>query len=134
VDGNKLVALGNKGVIYSSTNSGLTWNTNNAPALYWTAAASSADGSKVYATSSQGEIWTLQTTPTPLLTATLSSGALTLSWTLPTMNFVLMQSSNLNPSSWVAVTNIPALNLDLLQYQVTLPATRARNFFRLASP
>jgi photosystem II stability/assembly factor-like uncharacterized protein len=127
------VALGAKGAIYSSTDAGQTWLTNNAPALLWAGAASAADGSKVYAVSGNGGIWTRQNVPALTLDAALSNRTLILSWTLPSTNFSLMQKSNLSSGSWVAVTNARVLNLDRLRYEVSVPASLRQNFFRLVS-
>ena len=41
--------IGNPGLIYYSTNSGLTWQTNSAVSAYWTSVASSTDGTKFVA-------------------------------------------------------------------------------------
>src|SRR5688572_25198230 len=52
-DGIRLMAVsgGNLGVglIYASTNSGITWNATSAPDKYWSTLASSADGTKLLA-------------------------------------------------------------------------------------
>ena len=54
-DGSKLVAVSQyqvpaySGSIYTSTDSGMTWNSNNAPSLLWESVASSADGTKLVA-------------------------------------------------------------------------------------
>jgi hypothetical protein len=68
-DGNKLVAVVGatpttttgsvvSGPIFTSTNSGTTWITNNVPPSPWTSVASSADGSKLVATSETLPIYT----------------------------------------------------------------------------
>jgi hypothetical protein len=62
----------------------------------------------------------------------LSNGNLTLSWVIPSTNFILQQCSDL--SSWANVTNTPVLNLGNLQNQVTLPASSAVGFYRLTTP
>jgi hypothetical protein len=77
-DGTKLVAIVNGGGIYTSTNSGQTWVSNNVPALHWYCVASSADGEKlvagintwstagkggVYCSTNGGAIWTLSGAP-----------------------------------------------------------------------
>jgi len=45
------------GLIYSSTNSGVSWFTNNAPSEEWSSVASSADGSKLVAVANNGPIY-----------------------------------------------------------------------------
>jgi len=66
-DGKKLVASVFGGVIWTSTNSGATWITNNVPSINWFCVASSADGSKlaavcegggIYTSTNSGTIWT----------------------------------------------------------------------------
>jgi hypothetical protein len=61
-DGTHLVAVvggqTTTGPIYTSTNSGLTWISNNAPQLGWVAVCSSADGTKLAASVNGGRIWT----------------------------------------------------------------------------
>src|SRR5271154_2386453 len=71
-DGTKLVA-GISGWIYTSTNSGVTWISNNVPHIAWPAIASSADGNKlaavaqgggIYTTTNSGVLWTQTIAPT----------------------------------------------------------------------
>ena len=61
-DGNTLVAVSggssSSGQIYSSTNGGLTWTTNSAPAVNWISVACSADASHLIAGASGGMIYT----------------------------------------------------------------------------
>jgi len=77
-DGTKLVAapyetifLGPQ-VIYTSTDSGDTWVTNNTPAEHWVTVASSADGTRLaaatatgllYYSTNSGAVWTSAATP-----------------------------------------------------------------------
>jgi photosystem II stability/assembly factor-like uncharacterized protein len=56
-DGTKLIALPSNGPIYTSTNSGVSWVSNNVIA-YWTSVACSVDGTKVVAVASPGQIYT----------------------------------------------------------------------------
>jgi hypothetical protein len=44
------LATGIKGGVYTSTNSGATWTRNSSPSVYWNSVASSADGTKLVAT------------------------------------------------------------------------------------
>jgi hypothetical protein len=57
-DGIKLAAAMYNGLIYTSTNSGTTWLTNNAPTEYWKSLASSADGTKLAAVAYNDQIYT----------------------------------------------------------------------------
>ena len=71
-DGTKLVAGGWPSV-YTSTNSGATWTSNNLPAYWWTALASSADGTHLvtssghggplYTSTNSGTTWTSNSLP-----------------------------------------------------------------------
>jgi hypothetical protein len=71
-DGVKIVASVYQGVIYTSTNSGVSWMTNNVPATNWWYVASSSDGthltaafgnstkgSGIYTTTNSGATWAL---------------------------------------------------------------------------
>ena len=60
------------------------------------------------------------------------NGNLTLSWTVPSTNFVMQQSSDLG--SWADMTNKPVLNLTNLQNEVTFPLTGSNAFYRLKTP
>ncbi len=51
---------------------------------------------------------------------TPTNGSLKFSWPVPSTNFVMQQSSDLQ--SWSDMTNQPVLNLTNLQDEVTLPA------------
>ena len=141
-DGSKLVAAIWGGstpsvfstYIYTSTNSGATWQTNDAPNVTWTAVASSADGNKLVAVVEYvgGGVYTLQTKPSPQLSLAPKNTNVALSWLIPSTNFVLQQSSDL--TSWADVTNAPALNLTNLQNQVTVSVSNACSFYRLKTP
>jgi hypothetical protein len=138
-DGTKLVAVSNSGWIYTSTNSGVTLTSNSVPSGYWSSVASSADGSKLVAAidpfsfigNARG-IYVSHTTPVPSLNIAPSDTALALSWTIPSTNFVLQQSSDL--TSWADVTNAPVLNLTNLQNEVTLSPSNSSSFYRLKTP
>ncbi len=80
-DGTKLVAAVYNGGIYTSTNSGLTWVSNNVPARIWFSVASSADGTRlvavinttasngsggIYTSADGGVTWTLSSAPANL--------------------------------------------------------------------
>ena len=130
-DGTKLIAAYNNGGVYTSTNSGCTWISNNAPITSWTSVASSADGNKMVAVGGD-LIYSTQITPAPTLNITPTNGNLMLSWIIPSTNFVLLQSCDLQ--SWTAMTNQPVLNLTNLQNQVVLSSPNSNCFYRLASP
>jgi len=132
-DGTKLVAVSAGGLICSSTNSGAAWQIDVATNYLWTGVASSADGNlKVVVPVGPAPIYLSQTTPSPQLNLTPSSTNLMLSWTIPSTNFVLQQSSDL--ISWADATNPPVPDLTNLSDQVTLPSSNSSGFFRLKTP
>jgi hypothetical protein len=128
------------GPLYVSTNFGATWSTNNSPLQGWGAVASSADGGKWFADvttdtngdAGTGPIYLSQSIPSPWLNITPASGASTLSWLVPSTNFVLEQSSDL--FNWLEVTNAPVLDLNNLQDEVVLSPTNNLGFYRLRTP
>jgi hypothetical protein len=155
-DGSRLVAVAGRshslqnpvvtGPIYTSTNGGATWTSNNVPVHNWTCVASSADGCKLVAADAGnlstnipgatvgGGIWTAQTPPGPSLNIAPTNGNLALSWTMPSTNFVLQQNPDLTTTNWADVTNPPVLNLTNLQDEVTLPMPASSGFYRLKTP
>ena len=98
----------------------------------WAAVASSADGNRLFAAVNGGGIYTLETTPTPVVEIAISRGSLTLSWIIPSTPFVLQESADLTAANWVDVTVERTLNFSNLHYQATLPLSGDRRFYRLA--
>jgi hypothetical protein len=151
-DGNRLLAVPGSdivsqfglGYIYVSADFGTTWVQADAPIEDWRCVASSADGGKLvgaapaanygYAGNYLGGIYTSQTTPAPCMNVTPANGSLTLSWTVPSTNFVLQQNPVLSATNWTAVTNPPVLNLTNLQDEVVLSPTNNHCFYRLRTP
>ncbi len=131
-NGARLVAVGNNS-IYTSTNSGASWTSNSAPNVAWISVCSSADGCKRFAAVSGGGIYICQTTPAPELGISATGGRLLLSWTVPSMNFVLQQSPTLSPGDWTTVGLTPTLNYTNLKYQVSVPGPDGKVFYRLAA-
>jgi hypothetical protein len=151
-DGNKLVALGQNGPIhnytmsspiYTSTNSGVTWTEiTNRPDTIYMSIVSSADGAKLvlipgasyfYSIISvfAGDIYTSYSTPSPQLNIGPLNDNLTLSWFVPSTNFVLQQNSDLATANWLTLTNAPMLNLTNLLNEVILSPAAGNGFFRL---
>jgi hypothetical protein len=130
------------GPIYTSTDFGATWVSNTIPQSLWQGLLCSADGSKLMAVSAgtnfqtlgQGNIWAGQLAHLPQLSIGLANTNLTLSWLVPSTNFVLQSCADLTVPNWSDVTNVPVLNLTNLQYQATLPAAASNAFFRLSTP
>ena len=144
-DGNKLAAaynfpiltptnVQNYSQVYFSSDSGATWASIGAPAgdsISCKVTALSADGNKLVAIAN-GNIYIWQSTPAPQLNIKPASGNLTLSWIIPSTNFVMQQSSDLG--SWTDVTNAPVLNLTNLQNEVILSPSSSSGFYRLKTP
>jgi photosystem II stability/assembly factor-like uncharacterized protein len=141
-DGGKIVAASSlpvgifttnvPGPIYTSTDFGATWTSNNVPETNWVSVATSADGNKLVAAMRAGGIWVSQTTPSPQLNIMPANSSFKLSWLIPSTNFVMQQSADL--FSWSDVTNAPVLNFTNLQDEVILPPTNGNSFFRLKTP
>jgi mannosyltransferase OCH1-like enzyme len=133
-DGSRLIAVCHTGGIYTSTNSGGTWNANSVPAYNsWDYVALSADGNRLVAPASGGGIYTSQSTPSPLLSLASANGSPALSWLVPSANFALQRNDDLSASNWVTLTNTPLLNLTNLHDEVVLVPTNGSGFFRLTS-
>ncbi len=133
-DGKKLAAIQqDNGQIYTSTNSGLAWETNNVPSTNWNAIVSSADGNRLMTVTASGQIYSMFSTPSPVLNIAASSNGLLLSWTVPSTSFVLQQNFNLASRSWSIVTNAPVLNFTNLQDEVRISSPNASVFYRLTT-
>jgi hypothetical protein len=135
-DGTKLVAVASEtpdalGTIYLSTNSGVDWVTTSSSAKTWRAVACSADGAKVVAVSYANGIYTLQTTPEPLLRLRSAKANAVLSWIIPSMDFNLQENSDLTTTNWTDVPTPPVLNLTNLQNQVIVSPPGGNTFYRL---
>jgi photosystem II stability/assembly factor-like uncharacterized protein len=139
-DGVRLVAAAFGDLIYVSTNSGVTWKATDVPISDWLAVASSADGCKLVAgvsgvsTDNPGPIYTMQSTPAPLLSISPSGSGFMLSWTIPSENFVLQNSSDLVMTNWTMVPSPRTVDFNNIRYQVTLPAVNRYIFYRLTMP
>lgn len=133
-DGTRLVAVGGPSSALSafSTNSGATWTTNNRPVVPWSAVSLSADGNFVAAAANNGGIWLRRTAVPPRLSIVPSGSLAKISWTLPSTNFVLQQSTDLQ--NWVSVTDPPTLNLSTLQDEVSVTPANGQSFYRLTTP
>jgi photosystem II stability/assembly factor-like uncharacterized protein len=127
-DGSKLIAAGSAGV-FLSANYGINW-VSNAPYAY--GVASSADGGKLIAmmpaTPGVG-IYVSQSIRAPQLNATSSTTNLIVSWIVPSTNFVMQHSADLQ--NWADMTNQPVLNLTNLQNEMILPLAGSNAFYRL---
>lgn len=136
-DGTRLVAaagangFGQGGGIFISIDSGATWTGGGAPDARWSAVACSADGSKSVATVDGGGIYISQNPSMPLLSVMLAGASVVLSWTVPSVDFVLQENHDLTSNNWTDVVATPTLNFTNLQNQVTLSAATGKHFYRL---
>ena len=143
-DGVRLFAVGFQGgsPMFVSTNSGNSWiKQPTAPQALWNVVTSSADGHKVFAATygflvnnNSGGIYTLQTAPSEKFDCTMTSANLDISWSVPSVNFVLQQILDLTSTNWFSVTNNSSFDPVNLRYHVTIPITNALGFYRLAFP
>jgi hypothetical protein len=140
-DGSRLLA--SKDYFYISTNGGATWMQNNIQGQQfgWGSAcvASSADGNKLFLAvgadgfGQPGTIYTSYTPPRPQLYLTPSENNLTLSWLIPSTNFVVQQTPDLSAGNWVTLTGAPQFNPTNLQNQISLSTSNSSGFFRLTT-
>jgi len=138
-DGKNLVVAGLDWVhywyndtIYTSADSGAIWVPHIVDGK-WSSIASSADGDTLVAAAdlTGGGIWTSQQTPSPGLRLSPSASDLVLSWTVPSMSFVLQENSDLTTTNWTDVPTSPSLNLTNLRNEVVLSSTNGNWFYRL---
>lgn len=128
-DGTKLVAADYRTAIYASTDSGVTWMTNNAPNEEWHSIASSADGSKLVALANYGDIFTWQYQPT-LLSAGCNTNV-TISWQHSpfAVGFILQENTDLSSSNWTDVGSL--VTDDGTNFNVNIMSPGNALFFRL---
>jgi hypothetical protein len=144
--GSNLVVVGSfssgqeVGPVYTSTDAGLNWSSNNVTPQAWVSVASSADGNvRIGATpvSSRtspigtGSIWISRITSPPRLNIDLVDTNVLVSWIIPSSDFKLQQTSDLGTEQWDDVSTVPTLNLSTLRNEVLLPLTSTNAFFRL---
>lgn len=145
-DGSQLVALIQPPVSPSTTSmffspdSGSTWTPtgNFPPYAGWASVAISADGSQLAASAGLaplqfvgGGIYISKSLPQPLLSGTRNGTQTFLSWTVPSADFILQQSSNLGGGIWSNLPVQPAFAASNLSYQVSFGSTGSPSFFRL---
>jgi hypothetical protein len=142
-DGGKWFASDPSNFIYASTNLGLTW-TQIAHAA-GSAFTCSADGARMtsmlgsfysgpFISTSGSGIFRFYTPPSPQLNVRSLNNGVRVSWLVPATNLNLQANFNLATTNWVAVTNMPTLNLTNLNNEVFLSPTNHSGFFRLATP
>jgi hypothetical protein len=136
-DGTKLAAAASN-CVYTSSDSGTTWISNNVTSGQLVAVASSADGCRLVAAdagdfSNNGHVYIFQATPKPSLSMMASGGDMLVSWTVPSMPFVLEKSPSLNGADWTEVTAEATFNYSSLRNEVRLQSPAAQVFYRLKS-
>jgi hypothetical protein len=140
------------GLIYSSTNSGRTWITNDMlGGGVVDQIVTCADGNKLlgigfrdtYNGIFAAPLWvwpysgpwspTNAPPPPPHLEIGLTGGAPTLSWLVPSTGFVLQQKSDVAEPMWTDLPAIPALDFTNVNYTVSILPSFARgaSFYRL---
>lgn len=139
-DGSTLVAVARfisvanqVGPVGISRDSGATWTTTNVPDADWNSVVSSADGNRLFATIEAffGGVCTLQFAAAPLLSISAAGSDTPISWTIPSVDFVLQENSDLTTTNWADVTITPTVTN--YQNQVAFPPPAGNRFFRLKS-
>jgi photosystem II stability/assembly factor-like uncharacterized protein len=134
-DGRRVVLLSApNGLILTSTDSGATWAQQSVPpngGCPWNGgAASSADGNSLIVLSSYA-MYALKTTPTPTLDFSQMTEGLSLSWTVPSSDFVLQENSEPSATGWTDVTAQPKVDPATEQHKVFVPCAGGARYYRL---
>jgi hypothetical protein len=142
-DGTTLISAAFTGQIFVSKDSGATWTPTGAPAQlgYRLPVVCSADAGTIVAADDSGDVYTLQlptpqTSPLPpqrlpILNVSSSGSAITLSWLVPSSTFVLQGNSDLATTNWTDLAVSPELNFTNLNYELNVPASSGKKFYRL---
>jgi hypothetical protein len=117
--------------LYSSTDSGVTWISNNVT-LGWYSSACSADGNLQVVTAYGGYIAMSRSIPQPVLDIGSLESNLAVSWIVPSTNFVL-QCSRSCAGGWADVSTPSVVNLTNLKYEVLVSPTNSEGFYRLVN-
>ena len=138
-DATRIVASGANGfdpypipILYTTTDSAASWISNSLPGMPLQVACS-ADGNLLMTGLYPGTIYTSRVVPTPKLYISLSDSSVALDWLVPSMSFVLQQTSDLSSGEWSTVLVTPTLDYTNLHYRVTLPKSRGQVFYQLKS-
>lgn len=142
-DGTRVVAIlqppiaPSSSIMFGSIDGGVTW-AQTGPYVNWSSVAISADGYQVVAAAGVapltfvgGGIYISKSVPNPMLSIAPENSRLLLSWPVPSVNFVVQQSSDFGSTNWTDIPVQPALVLTNLSYQASLAPTGSPSFFRL---
>ena len=122
--------LNGANAIYRSTNFGASWIRLSAPTPWWMGIAASADAGRLVVPAAVS-IYTAQLIQPPTLNILSTNGNVTLSWIIPSTNFVLQETFDLASGYWTDVPDTPSFDPATLQETVTRPATTANSYYRM---
>jgi hypothetical protein len=126
-----------RALICVSTNYGQVWTLStitNDLLMNPAVVVSSADGAKLAFANDGSLIYASRVPPRASLACVPSGDQLVLSWTVPSTDLVLQQSSVLSGAAWTIVPVNPVLNCTNLRYEARIPLRQAAVFYRLAPP
>lgn len=148
-DGKRLVTLleapvvpvfGPSPAMFMSTDGGRNWALSAGAPDGWASVAMAADGSQITASAmlvielgSGGGIYVSKSVLQPALRIDSTAAGSSVSWTIPSTDFRLQQSSSLPATNWADIPDKRTLVLSNLSYQISPPAIGSRSFFRLKS-
>src|SRR5262249_32276628 len=120
-------------IYYNSILTSLDYGTNlihadqsSADLGFGTFTACSADGSRMCATASSGNICVSRPTAAPILHTCMSGDKAQLVWSVPSTNYVLQQVLDVGSTNWQSV-----LTLTSFFDQITLAPSNSKSFYRL---
>lgn len=153
-----MIVLDN-GPVYTTTNSGLTWRTSNKPGSYKFPLVIGTNGAELSASAEihppdssvpaidlATQSWYVKSQESggnqliltgnssqssPALTISQTANGIIISWPGDFPNYFLQANPDLATTNWAEVTNVPIKVQD--EYQVPLPSSAQRSFFRLRS-
>src|SRR5262249_53390423 len=95
--------------------------------------AASADAGRVVVPAVR-TIYTAQLIQPPTLNILSTNGNVSVSWIIPSTNFVLKLTFDLASRNWTDVTNAPLFDPATLQHSVPASATAPNSFYRMMLP
>ncbi len=126
--------LGQQGIIFTSSDSGHTWTSNNITTnIIIREVTCCADAGNMFVAGRQG-VWAFQTNAPPTLEASQGDASVSLRWVIPSQPTTLQFKMDLVQPNWGSIDAIPVTNWSALQVTATVPVTNSREFFRLSSP